>query len=299
MKAHIVHTKTLELGVLLVGVVVLVIVLRQLFTSAFFTAGDRVHVLFYSATPTYFSLETGGSLHYVTTFSADSRTEVPGGYDIYRIGAIQKLASIEHNPDIFKRVFSRVTGSMLDYYFYPGNETVYYGAAEKFTIPGFSQIFLSASNANFFDRLYIWLQFAGKRTTAFDEITIRTVTSQGEALLSDKTFGEQYIGYFYYKSLRQENKTVQILYPSSYNAALSVSRIIDGTGIRVVDLDTPPLGGPTYDTTRRCVVTEDTPGTFSNSAKKIAAFFDCQLIRGKGRLSDIVVYLNETEKQWE
>jgi hypothetical protein len=235
----------------------------------------------------------------VTTFSADSRTDVPGGYDIYRIGAIQKLVSIEHNPDIFKRVFSRVTGSMLDYYFYPGTDEAYYGKAQRFTIPTFSQIFFSASNANFFDRLYLWFQFAGKRTTAFDEIVIPTIASHNEILLSDKTFGEVYIGYFYYKSLRQENETVQILYPSSYGAAQSVSRIVDGTGIRVVDLDTQEAGDVQYQKEKNCVVTDDATGSFSHSAEKISTFFGCHLVRGKGRLSDIVVYLNTAEKEWE
>lgn len=296
MKATVVHIKTLRLGMFLLLLVVFIILVRQLVTSAFFTAGDRIHILFYSSTPTYFSLEKEGGLHYVTSFGADSRTEIPGGYDIYRIGALQKLASIEHNPSLFKRVFSRVTGSMLDFYFYPGNDTVYYGTRQTVALPSFSQIFFQASNANFFDRLYIWLRFVGKNEHVFDEIAIHTIVDKNEILLSDKAFGERYIGYFYYKSLRQENKTVQILYTRSYNAALNVSRIIDGTGIRVVDIDSVEI--PPQKNTG-CKVTEDTAGSFSHSAQKIATFFSCELVRGKGKLSGIVLYLNAAEKEWE
>ncbi len=272
----------------------ILICIKQFILSAFFSSRDRINVLFYSDKPIYYSLQKGGEIHYLTTFGADSRTDVPGGYGIYRIGALGKLISLEKQPDLLRRTFSRITGSMLDYYFYPASEKVYYGSQEEVAMPHFLSIFFSSSNASFFDRIFIWMQFVGKRSTSFEQVTIKKVQNNGKILLSDKTFQDQYIGFFYSKKLRAENRTVQILYPHSYDSAITASRIIDGEGMRVVDIDMDKKAesGP-------CVVTDSAPSAFSSTAQRISTFFGCRLERAQGSLSTIVVHLGEGEKDWE
>ena len=287
------HETALKIGIMLCITVVFIIIIRQLLTSAFFVKEDRINILFYSSEPIYYSLEKGGEVHYVTTFNADSRTEVPGGYGVYRMGALGKLIVLEKNPELLRRTFSRITGSMIDYYFYPRNGTIYYGSSENIKPTSFSEIFLNASNANFFDRLYIFFQFIGKHPSDFEGINIKKIKTGDIILLSDTTFAKQYLGYFYHKSLRKENKTVQILYTDFYTAAINMSRIIDGEGIRVVDID---LG---ENQKQGCVVKENTQNGFSVTAEEIARFFNCVLIKGKGRVSDIVVEIGKAEKEWE
>ena len=287
------HKTALRLGVVLCIVVFGVIVLRQLLESAFFIKEDRINILFYSSKSIYYSFEKGGEVHYVTTFNADSRTAVPGGYGVYRIGALGKLISLEKNSELLKRTFSRITGSMIDFYFYPKTEEIYYGSQESIKTPSFSEIFFLSSNANFFDKIYIYTQFIGKHNTDFEEIRIKKIQTGDSVLLSDSTFARQYLGYFYHKTLRKENKTVQLLYKDSYIAARSMSRVIDGEGIRVVDIDVMQNQvGP-------CVVKENILKNYSRTAKEIAEFFHCILIKGKGRVSDIVVDLGKSEGEWE
>jgi hypothetical protein len=283
----------MKIGGALIGVVVFIILLRQFLTSAFFFDRDRIQIALYGETPSYFSLERGGSIHYVTTFTADSRTSVPGGYDVYRIGGIGKLVELEKKPAILQRTFSRITGSMTDFYFYPQQQVVYYGDKEEFHIPTAGEIFLLPSNANIFDRIYIWLQFIGKSKNSLDKIAIKKIQKADMVLLSDQTFARQFLGFFYQKTLREENKTVQIIYGKSYMAAKNASRIIDGEGIRVVDIDSMPS------VNKPCEVVENTQSIFSKTAKRLSSFFSCKLVSGKGRLSDIVLYLNNTEKDWE
>ncbi len=289
------HKIALKVGFALCAGVFFIILLRQFLSSAFIAKEGRINILFYSAQPIYFSIERGGEVHYVTTFDADSRTEVPGGYGVYRIGALGKLVTLEKNPELLQKTFSRITGSMIDYYFYPTGESIYYGTGEGFTIPSFSQIFFMYSQANFFDRIYVWFQFVGKHSADFEEIQIKKIQTGSTVLLSDTTFAQQYLGYFYHRRLRDENKTVQLLYAVSYTAAENMSRIIDGEGIRVVDIDTTeePVGN------KRCVVKENTLGNYSYSAMRVADFFHCSLAKGKGRVSDIVVLLGKTENEWE
>jgi len=297
-----VHHKTaLRLGIMMCMVVVAVILLRQLFESAFFIKDDRVNTLFYSARPIYFSLEKGGEVHYVTTFNAESRTAVPGGYGVYRMGALGKLIVLEKNPELLKRTFSRITGSMIDYYFYPPSEEIYYGSKEGVNIPSFGDIFFLSSNANLFDRIYIYIQFIGKHKADFEEIHIKKIQTGDSILLSDITFARQFLGFFYHKTLRKENKTVQLLYKESYIAARSMSRVIDGEGIRVVDIDTNPSFAKATAGKQNspCVVMENTQTSYSRTAEEIAQFFHCILIKGKGRVSDIVVELGKIEGEWE
>jgi hypothetical protein len=284
-------------------VVMGVILLRQLFESAFFIKDDRVNTLFYSAKPIYFSLEKGGEVHYVTTFNAESRTAVPGGYGVYRMGALGKLIVLEKNPELLKRTFSRITGSMIDYYFYPQSEEIYYGSKEGIYMPTIGDIFFLKSNANIFDRVYIYIQFIGKHKADFEEIHIKKIQTGDSILLSDITFARQFLGFFYNKTLRKENKTVQLLYKDSYIAARSMSRIVDGEGIRVVDIDVNPTPLNRRATAGKqnnpCIVMENTQKGYSRTAEEIAQFFHCILIKGKGRVSDIVVELGKIESEWE
>ena len=292
------HIVLLKVGIYLCVSVFLVVVLRQLFTSAFFVKEDRINILFYSSEPMYYSIEQGGEVHYLTTFNADSRTAVPGGYGVYRLGALGKLIKLENNPELFKRTFSRITGSMIDFYFYPKNEVIYYGSKETVKIPSYIDIFFHSSNANFFDKLYIFFQFITKHLSDFEEIHIKKIKTGDTILLSDVTFARQYLGYFYHKSLRKENKTVQILYTYSYSSAKNMSRVIDGEGIRVVDID---ISQKTKVKSKKsvCIVKENTQKYYSNTAKEIAGFFKCILIKGKGRVSDIVIEMENSEGEWE
>jgi hypothetical protein len=292
------HRKALRAGILLCLLVLAVIVLRTLFASAFFAKEDRINILIYSVSPIYFSFEKGGEVHYLTTFNADSRTAVPGGYGVYRLGAVGKLVTLEKNPDLLKKTFSRITGSMIDYYFYPKSETIYYGSKETVRLASFSDIFFTDSNANFFDRIYIYFQFLGKHITDFEDIHINKIRSGDTILLSDILFARQYLGYFYHKSLRKENKTVQILYTNSYTAAKNMSRVVDGEGIRVVDIDISQKS-KVESQKSDCEVIESTQGGFSLTARELGEFFHCILKRGKGRVSDIVIEMGRAEKEWE
>lgn len=292
------HAGALKIGIVLCFLVIFVIILRQLFTSAFFAKQDRINILLYSAEPIYYSFEKGGEVHYVTSFNAESRAAVPGGYGVYRIGALGKLVTLEKNPDLLKKTFSRITGSMIDFYFYPKSETIYYGSKESVRLLSMRELFLYESNANIFDRLYLSIQFIGKHLTDFEEIHIKKIQSGESVLLSDTAFARQYLGYFYHKSMRKENKTVQILFTNSYAAALNISRIIDGEGMRVVDIDVS--SNPKAKSLKQaCMVIEGTEGRFSLTATELSAFFHCVLTRGKGRVSDIVIELGSTEKEWE
>lgn len=296
MMKSIRHTLILKIGIGLCVLVFTFITGKKLSQSAFFLPKNRLNILFYSAKSVYLSLEKGGEIHYAATFDADSRTQVPGGYGIYRIGALEKIVQLEQNPDLFLRTFSRITGSMVDYYFYTDKNIVYYGSEEKLNIPSIKDIFFLRSNAGFFDRCYITIFLLGKKDYAFNHISMDKTKSEDVVLLSDEAFQRRYLGYFYDKSLRQENKTIQIIYTGSYGAAQTISKIIDGEGMRIVDIDKKKTTDNTQ--SKGCRLFEQSKNP-SRTALRIASFFSCTMVQGKTRLSDIILETgSETESEW-
>lgn len=290
------HKNVLRIGIGLCLFVFLFICIRQFYQSAFFHQKRRINILFYSHFPLYLSLERGGDIHYAATFDSDSRTYVPGGYGIYRIGGLGKMIKIEKKPEIIPRTFSRITGSMVDFAFYQSSGEVYYGTKEEFRLPPIHQLFFMSSNARFFDRVFIALVLLGKDEYDFDHIEMKKTKTQDAVLLSDDAFQEKYLGYFYDKSLRSENKTVQILYSKSYQAASTISRIIDGEGMRVSDIDVDSFQQAPASS---CEVVES-GSSHSKTALRIAAFFSCSLKKGKTRLSDIILLIGkQAERDWE
>lgn len=286
-------------ALILVAAVILIILVRQLLASLFFSPKDRLNVVFYGANTVYYSLGKSDHVDYFISFYPDLKVSVPGGYGENRVGGLGKLVSLEGKPDIFRKAFSVTTASTVDRYFYNPSQNIYYGQ-DKLDIttlkqPAIHDIFFNASDANFFDRLYVFLQFLNRGRDDFEEIDYRSYVGNDEMFFQDKDFERRYQGYLYNRMYRTEQKTVQILYPSSYKTALYVSKVIDGDGIRVVDLTQydPPKHGE-----GKCQVTEEA-SRFSQSSRAIADYFGCTLVSGHTVSSDIIMKLGTTENDWE
>ncbi len=243
--------------------------------------------------PLFYSLDTRAHITYVIPFYPDLKIRVPGGYGAYRFGALRKLIDLENAPDLARRTASSVTSSFTQFYFYPPEVNISYGASLPPTppLPTFKQIFFYHSNASALNRLYLFLELLKKKKNEYVALDqYKKVQVKGGATLSEGEFADRYQGFFYHRSYREEKKTVQIIY-TSYGAADILGRVIEGNGIRVVDL----AAGRRR---QQCRVTEE--GTsHSLSARDIASFLGCDLEHGDGSISDIIVYLGDrVEKEW-
>ena len=138
---------------------------------------------------------------------------------------------------------------------------------------------------------------AGRSGSQLTPIIYTSLDTDGEDVLKDRDFGKKYLGYLFNKTFRREQKTVQIHYSirarpnNNYRTALTISRIIEGDGIRVVDI--------TEDAPRTECEVYESADIFSQSAKHISAFFGCPLRMRNVESSDIAVYLGPLEKSWE
>jgi len=273
-----------------------IIIVNELRKSLFFRNPERINILIYNKYPTVYSLGLKDKINYKINFYPDLKIEIPGGYGLYRVGAIGKLVKLEKKPDIFKKTFSLVTFSFVDYYFFPLTDEIYYGneSENPENQTKLASMFFFKSNANFFDRLYLLLVFYPRRNSDFTKLElINGVNSDKDRVLLVDDLYKSFLGYFYRSQYRQEKQNLQLVYSNNYQTASALSRIIEGNGIRVVD-----IGWGKLDNKIGCLVIGETD-KFSQTAKDLSDFFKCQLKKGRTEVSDIIFNLNNVEKEWE
>lgn len=277
---------------------VLIRIVKDFSHSLFFAKKNRINVVFYNQETQYFSLDVKKKVNYYLNFPSDIKINVPGGYGKYRLGGIGKLIFLEKKPSLFIPIFSDATSSFIDFYFYFNKPKLYYGfyLDDQLKYPSFGMLFYSSSNANFFDRLYLFYYFLKTRKNTFSLLPL--VYDENKQWDENKFFALTQ-GYFYQENYYQENLNLQIIYPPKINdrdfflsqSIKSLVRMIEGEGIRVSDL-TPGL----Y-TVGECLVLEEKKN-FSATSKRLADFFHCRLKNGKANPYDVILILNSEARQW-
>ena len=260
-------------------------VYRNITTSIFLINRDKINVVFYGQNIRYYSIDPSDT-DYIVSFTPAAQTLVPGGYGNYRLGSIGKLVSLESKPEIFKKTFSLATSSFVDLYFYPTDNKIFYeNSTLDNNFPSFKEIFFDKSNANLTDRIFILLNFANKNQNSYRLI------NTSDYFNSDK-FNSDYQGIFYKKTYRQTEDNVQIIYDSDYTTAVLLSNIMDGEGIRVVDISQGKTNGS------KCQIVAKKDKVNSATTKGLSRFFNCPVVTGETELSDIILKLGNLEKDW-
>lgn len=288
-KVKITIKKSKVVLVILLIVILFYLFFKNISSSVFLKNKDRINVVFYSQNTSYFSL-SNQDVNYLIKFPPNLEVLVPGGYGSYKIGALGKLVSLEKKPEIFKRTFSSTTSTFVDLYFFPTKTQIYYEERSKSYFPSFLEILLSKSNANFFDRLFLTFKLFDRNQSNYRSISKLPLTKEDNKLIFDKNqFNKDFQGSFYKKSFRSEKTTVQLIYEKSYSTAYLISQIIDGEGIRVVDLS------QTDEKIKGCeLITKKT----NFVADSLADFFNCNIKVGETTISDIIIKIGNLEKDW-
>lgn len=280
---------------LVLGILIVILLGKWLSSSLFFTAPDRLQVLFYGQDSRIYSIDTTGNNHYIIHFAPDERIGVPGGYGYYRVGALGKLVSLEHKPAVFARAFSVASSSFVTYYFYPPGGNIYNGRAvnQNVIMPRATDIFTFPSNANVFDRLYLFLHFVQVKKS--DYLLLRSRgdsqdNKNGGRIFVPENFSKETEGFIFNPTYRSERKTVQILYTKNYNAAHDISNILEGNGIRVVDIKQDERDDS------KCIISDEKR---SRTSDIMVQFFGCRFETGKNQVSDILFDVRGIEKDWQ
>lgn len=266
--------------------------IKSITSSVFLKGRDKINVVFYGERTRFYSLDRK-NISYLLFFSNLVKVIVPGGYGKYKVGAIGKLASLEKKPDIVKRTFSAMTSSFVDLYFYQKKTVTYYDNTDLKQTPTFKEIFLTNSNANLIDKLFLLHIFLTNGKENFQVIDLGPFESGSENNIFDQNaFYKKIQGSFFQKSYRNNDINVQIIYASSYKTAQLISQMIEGEGIRVVDLSNQNK------ILSSCLLVANKNTIMTKTYQHLADFLKCKTQIGETTVSDIIIKLGDLEKEW-
>ncbi len=265
---------------------------KSVTSSVFLKGRDKINVVFYGEKTRFYSLDRK-NVNYLLSFSNSLKVIVPGGYDKYIIGAIGKLASLEKKPDIFKRTFSAATSTFVDLYFYQKKTVVYYEDSNLRQMPTFMEILLTDSNANLIDKLFLVYAFSTNSKDNFQSIDLSPFKLEGDDNIFDRNlFYKKFQGSFFQRTYRNHDINVQIVYTNSYKTAQLIGQMIEGEGIRVVDLSNQNKKNS------GCLLISDKKTMETKTFLRLGEFFKCKTQIGETTVSDIILELGDLEKEW-
>jgi hypothetical protein len=227
------------------------------------------------------SLGLDDGVNYKLEFDNNLSVIVPGGYGTYKVSAIHKLATLEKKPQLTQHVFSSLTSTYVNYYFYSDQEK------DKLSL---SDIFMAHdTNAGFLDRTALFFMLFNKRASDF---VFLSTDLKGDDAHYEDIFYKKYSGYFYKKPLRDERLSAKIIYSTASSGHI-LSRIIEGEGIHIVDLSYSDF------IHNDCIVTKNTE-TVLETEKFLHSKFGCIIKKGDTDGQDIIIDLGQNlEKIWE
>lgn len=272
------------------------IAVRSFRQSLILDKRDRINIVFYGEEAVLLSFGLADDVRYIVSFSHADKVSVPGGYGRYPVGSLGKLAELEKDPDLIYRTFASMASAQVDYYVFPKNAGVF----EKLDTdtPAFipnvfiKQLFSHAyiSNLSLLDKLYMTYLISKYRVNDF--VVLRSIAQENEdggTNFSEKRFLKKYKGFFYHESLRDEAKEIKIIYSDSYASAVTLGRVIEGQGIRVVDLSEQQDDAPVQ---AGCLVTYSSFEE-SKTAVYLEKRFGCRMRKGKTEGADIILNLGQ------
>jgi len=279
-----------------VMILVLGLLLSQIRNSLFVAQPDRLNLVFYGQDVVFYSLDLENKIHYRISLPSDARVKVPGGYGEYRIGSLGKLMRLEKAPKLLQKTMSAALSNFTKIYFYPDSELIYqHGPKNAMILPSLKQLVSYKSNARLFDRLYLSILFLFQGQEINQNIASLVITDKNnDRVWQSDNFASKYLGYWYSKELRGERANVQIIYQKDYRTALLLSNIIEGNGIKIVDLSENLQQRNNV----RCQVDYNSIKIIK-TVDAIVNFFQCSKNKIETGPVDIIIRLNSLEKEWE
>ena len=265
---------------------------KSITSSVFLKGRDKINVVFYGEKTRFYSLDQK-NINYLLSFPNLVKVVVPGGYGQYKVGAIGKLANLEKKPEIIGRTFSATTSTLVDLYFFQKKTLIYYDDSSLRWAPTFKEIFLTNSNANLIDRIFIYYIFSTNNRETFQIIDLKPFESGGnDNTFDNNSFYKKFQGSFFQRTYRNYDINVQVMYQKSYKTAQLIGQMIEGEGIRVVDLSNQGR------TIKDCLLIIDKNTAITKAYMRLADFFRCKTQIGETTVSDIILELGDLEKEW-
>jgi hypothetical protein len=222
--------------------------------------------------------------HYILTYGAGRDVVIPGGLQNYKNGALGKISKLTKDDNLFRKALSQMSLLPLHRAAYLDTNDVYYDS--KLISNDIKQVAESIKtkiwnlkNLSLLDKWYIYRSLSQLRNSNTD-LYIKNKPDQ--AALYDRT-------------MRNEKKLVQIVYPESYDTASFISQLLEGIGVRVSDIGS--IGNDNI--IKRCKVIESSTDKMSETAIFIKNYFSCEYEKGRTGLYEIQFQIGrEVIEEW-
>jgi hypothetical protein len=273
---------TVFVGFIVLGLFVLFFIFSQLQQSILFNHRDRINLVIYDKNPIMYSIGTVDNVHYKMEFDPQTSLIIPGGYGTYKMKSMGELARLDNKPVIIQKAFSSLMSSTIHFYFY--NKP---NSNDRDSI--FTKIMFYQSNVSLLNRLLLAAMVSQKRQSDFSLIRIDTDTPPDTSI--EENLFNLYQGYFYQNDLRAENRNIQLVYHTRSSIS-TISRILEGDGMRVVDISYHDEVG------KGCTVLSNSKAP--STEHYFAVQYKCIIKHGDTGGQDMVIELgSDIEKEWE
>ncbi|MCR4326943.1 MAG: hypothetical protein NUV52_04810, partial [Candidatus Roizmanbacteria bacterium] len=237
----------LSLGILIIGI----IVWRFIATSSLLSNRERVTVGVYTTHPFVVSYNKHSSIVTVIWFNPRARVYVPGGYQWYPFGSVLLLDSIEKKKGaLVRRTFEELVGAPVDFVVTPRSASTLSTASDSFVtffyrergrlLPWVGGSYrISSGNSIDGSILSNILRSRNDKLLFVDASSATTAPpKKADGLRYDSDKLDQVLkGYLYWPSIDLTNNVrLEIGDSTYYGAAQRIGRMIEGMGIKVIDI---------------------------------------------------------------
>lgn len=238
----------------MVGVLILiagVVVWRFIATSSLLSSRERVTIGVYTAHPFVLSYNKHSNIVTVVWFNPRARVYVPGGYRWYPLGSVVLLDSIEKKKgELVRRMFEELVGAPVDFVVMPRAAGPLSEPTDSFVtffyrergrlLPLIGGRYKLSSGNSIDGMLLSNILRSRNDKLLFVDASSSTTTSpkksDGLQYNSDK-LDQVLKGYLYWPSIDSTNNVrLEVGDTQYYGAAQRIGRIIEGMGIKVIDI---------------------------------------------------------------
>ena len=287
------------------GLFILYIVVKLILalnSSYFINPPQRINILFYGPQSQIISFGVKDGINYIVNFNNDIYLNVPGGYGLNKIGALGRLSNIEKKPELIAKTFMVAIGANIDSYLIPKKNQIYDNDSNnRKTIAKLSNInrlilpINYLSDSAWFDRIYLSVLLLRLNQTQLISLnTSATYDVSKRKIFNDNGFSRRYTGFFFQPKFRDEAANLRIYY-QTYKIAKNISRILEGEGIRVVDLELIDKKQKQC----RLLTGQQSISKFPKTINFIANKFGCRIkIEEVGGVDIGIILGSRVEKEW-
>ncbi|GIW62896.1 MAG: hypothetical protein KatS3mg090_0722 [Patescibacteria group bacterium] len=270
-----------------------VLKIKQL--DSYYKAKGRINFLVYSPQFYVYSYDLVNTVDYLIKLETNLKFDIAGGFGLYEIGSVGKIAYLEKNNDILLNAFSSLLGLPIDFYFYKNTNQIYRDfSQDKVAVLRLWDVWSLNSNLNFIEKIYFLTKLVDINKRNLKVLSLNRFVNK-EGVIDNDLLSNDLQGVFYSNLYSKEDKLI-VIYSWNYLSGQRLSKVLEGIGLNVFTVS------KSVENLSNCLVVENGVGERSRTAEFLIKYFNCEYQidpDNKDDFVDIEFYLNNLVEQWK